>query len=97
MAKKGTSFFDRLRSRRSVLKRTRKRDDLPEVVLYLEWIGGEAKRRVMAPDGSEHVFADAVIESNYKSASKQEAEKLIEAYWKKEIAQPQEPVRNPTA
>lgn len=96
MTTKGTSFFDRLRSRRSVLKRTRKRQDLPEVVLYLDWIGGESKRRVMASDGSEHIFADAVIESNYKSASKQEAKKLIEAHWKAEIAKPQEPVRNPT-
>ena len=88
-------FFDRAKARRSVFKRTRKRDDLPEAILYLEWIGGEAKRKVLDPEGAEHVLSDTVIESHYKMASKPEAKKLIASHWAKQVADKQEPVRKP--
>lgn len=88
-----SDFFERLRARRSVLKRTRKREDLPEAVLYLEWIGGEGARKLLDPEGKEHVLPDAVVESNYKSASKAEGKKLIEKYWKQQAAKKQEPIR----
>ena len=87
------AFFDRLRARRTVLKRTRKRPDLPEAALYIEWIGGENKRRLMAPDGTEHVFADKLVESYYKIAGKADGTKLIEAHWSEEVAKAQEPAR----
>ena len=86
-------FFDRLRMRRSVLKRTTKKKELPEAVLYLEWLGGETSRKVMDPEGTEQVLTDHVLESNYKLVSNAEAKKLIAAHWSKQVAKPQEPVR----
>lgn len=93
MSSSVSDFFDRLRARRSVLKRTRKRDDLPEAVLYLEWVGGEGARRLLDPEGKEHVLPDAVVQSNYKSATKAEGKKLIEKYWADHAAKKQEPIR----
>ncbi len=86
-------FFSRLRVRRSVLKRTTKRKDLPPAVLYLEWLSGENSRRVMGPDGQAHVFTDDLLQSHFKLVSNTEAQRLIEAHWQKEIAPTQEPVR----
>jgi hypothetical protein len=91
-----SDFFARLRVRRSVLKRTTKRKDLPEAVLYLEWLSGEAKRKVLDGAGQEHVFADDLLQSNFKLVNNAEAQKLIDAHWKKHVAEPQAPVRNPS-
>ena len=87
-------FFDRLRVRKSVLKRTTKRKELPEVVLYLEWLGGEARRRVLDAEGGEHVLTDDVVQSNYKLVSNAQAKKLIATHWKGDVAAKQQPVRN---
>ncbi len=88
-----TEFFDKVRARRTVFKRTRKRDELPSAVLYVEWLGSENKRRVIDPEGNEHELTDKLIESNYKIVGKAEAKKLIEAHWKKHAAEKKEPVR----
>ena len=48
-----SEFFDKARARRTVFKRTRKRDDLPPAVLYLEWLGSENKRRVLDAEGKD--------------------------------------------
>ena len=62
-------------------------------MLYIEWLGGENKRRLMGPDGTEHVLADKLVESYYKIAGKHDGNKLIEAHWSEEVAKAQEPVR----
>jgi hypothetical protein len=87
-------FFTRLRVRRSVLKRTTRRKSLPEAVLYLEWLGGEASRRLLDVERQEHVLTDDVIQSNYKLVSNAQAKKLIASHWQDEAAQAGEPVRN---
>lgn len=88
-------FFSKLRARRSVLTRTRKRTELPTAVLYLEWVGGEAKRKLLDPEGNEHTLSDTVIQSNYKVASKSQAKALIEKHWAEAVAPKQTPVSHP--
>lgn len=88
-----SDFFARLRVRKSVLKRTTKRKELPEAVLYVEWLGGEARRRVLDTDRKEHLLTDDIVQSNYKLVSNAEAKKLIASHWKEDVATPQQPVR----
>ena len=88
-----SDFFDRLRVRKSVLKRTTKRKELPEAVLYVEWLSGEARRRLLDVARNEHVLNDDVIQSNYKLVSNAQAKKLIASHWKDDVATPQQPVR----
>lgn len=88
-----TDFFDRLRVRKSVLKRTTKRKELPEAVLYVEWLSGEARRRLLDAERKEHVLADDVVQSNYKLVNNAQAKKLIASHWKEDVAAPQKPVR----
>jgi hypothetical protein len=88
-----SDFFDRLRIRKSVLKRTTKRKELPEAVLYLEWLSGEARRRLLDVARKEHLLADDVIQSNYKLVSNAQAKKMIASHWKEDVAAPQQPVR----
>lgn len=90
-------FFSKVRSRRTVLKRTRPSPELPPAVLYLEWLNVEGKRKVLDPEGNEHVLTDKVLMSNFKIVSKTEANKLIEAHWKDQIAKVQEPARKADA
>lgn len=87
-------FFSKLRARRSVLKRTRDRADLPGAVLYLEWIGGEAKRKVLDTDGNEHTLADVVLQSNYKVVNRPQAKELIAKHWAEAAAPKQTPTAN---
>ena len=86
-------FFTRLRVRKSVLKRTTKRKELPEAVLYVEWLSGEARRRVLDAERKSHVFTDDVIQSNYKLVSNAVAKKLVASHWKEDVGEPQKPVR----
>lgn len=88
-----SDFFSRLRIRKSVLKRTTKRKELPEAVLYVEWLSGEARRRVLDAERKEHVLTDDVVQSNYKLVSNAVAKKLIESHWKADVGEPQKPVR----
>ena len=85
--------FSKLRPRRSVLKRTTKRPDLPAAVLYVEWLGGEMSRKVVDAEGKEHVLTDATMQSHYKLVSGPSAKELIEAHWAKLAAEPQAPAR----
>ena len=75
-----SEFFDRLRMRRSVLKRTTRRKDLPEAVLYLEWLGGEMSRKVMDPEGNKQVITDHLLESNFKLVNKKTQENPVSGY-----------------
>lgn len=86
-------FFTRLRVRKSVLKRTTPRKALPEAVLYVEWLSGEASRRLLDAGCNEHVLTDDVIQSNYKLVNNAQAKKLIESHWQDEVAKAGEPVR----
>lgn len=88
-----SDFFSRLRVRKSVLKRTTKRKELPEAVLYVEWLSGEARRKVLDAEGGEHLLTDDVVQSNYKLVSNAQAKKLIDAHWKDHVVAPQPPVR----
>jgi hypothetical protein len=86
-------FFAKVRSRRTVLKRTRPSSELPPAILYLEWLNTEGKRKVLDPEGKEHVLTDKVIMSNYKIVNKGKAEELIKAHWAEQAAKAQEPLR----
>lgn len=74
-------FLTKARARRSVLKRTRGRSDLPSPVLYMEWLSGEMKRRVIDVEGHEHLLADAVVQSYYRLVTGGQAKDLIAAHW----------------
>ena len=74
-------FFSKLRIQKSVLKRTRKRDDLPREALYVEWLSGEGRRKVLDTRGKEHLITDKVLQSNYKLATGSDAKKLIATHW----------------
>lgn len=73
--------FDKLRAKKSVLQRTRPRNDLPKVALYLEWLGGTGQRKVLGPDQQERVLDDKVVQSNYKVATGKKAQALLEEHW----------------
>ena len=88
-----SNFFERLRVRKSVLKRTTKRKELPEAVLYVEWLSGEARRRLLDAERTEHVLTDDVIQSNYKLVSNAQAKKLIASHWQADVGEPQKPMR----
>ena len=74
-------FFRNIRPRKSVLKRTRPRADLPQYVLYLGELVGQNQRRVVGPTGEEKVLTDKIVESNYKLVSGPEAEALVQEHW----------------
>lgn len=74
-------LFDKLRARRSVLKRTAKRPQLPPLILYLEWLGGTGQRRFLAEDGQEHVLDDKTVQSSYKLVPGKDSKALIEKHW----------------
>ena len=46
-----SDFLNKLRSKRTVLTRTQKRPQLPETVIYIEWLAGAAQRRVVDTEG----------------------------------------------
>lgn len=74
--------FDKLRARRSVLKRTNSnRKELPKLVLYLEWLGGTSQRKVMDSEQNEHVLDDKIVQSYYKLVSGSEAKDLLAQHW----------------
>ena len=74
-------FFSKLRVRRSVLKRTGKFSELPEKVLYVEWLSNEGKRKVLDVEGKEHAITDRKMQSNYKMATRRAAKKMIAEHW----------------
>jgi hypothetical protein len=76
-------FLTKARAMKSVLKRTRGRAELPSPVLYMEWLSGEMKRRVLDTDGKEHLLPDAVVQSNYKLVTGGQAKELIAEHWAK--------------
>ena len=86
-------LLDKMRARRTVLIRTTKRPDLPESALYLEWLGGQASRKVLGADHKEHILTDAIVRSNFKLASGPEAEVLVTQHWGNDVAEPQQPIR----
>lgn len=79
-------FLNKARAMKTVLKKTRSRSDLPSPVLYMEWLSGEAKRRVIDTQGAEHMLADAVVQSNYKLVTGGQAKELIAEHWAKVAA-----------
>ena len=74
-------FFSKLQAYRTVLTRTRPRNELPTQVLYLEWLAGQGKRRVIDTEGNEHVITDKMLQSNYKMATGSSSKKIISQYW----------------
>ncbi|MDF1561584.1 MAG: hypothetical protein P1V51_01000 [Deltaproteobacteria bacterium] len=88
-----SQFFERLHPRRSVLQRTRRREELPEIALYVDWVPGTGQRKLLDAEGKEHVFDDGTVESNYKLASGGTAKKLIAKHWAKEEAKKEAPFK----
>lgn len=74
-------FLSKARPGRTVLQCTRPRADLPNVVLYLEWLSGVSKRRVVDNKGQEHILADKILQSNYKLIPAAQADALIAKHW----------------
>jgi hypothetical protein len=75
------SFLEKLRPYKSVVRRTRAKADLPEELLYADWLGGEGSRKMIDLQGNEHVITDKVLQSNYKLATGAYAKKLIKEHW----------------
>jgi hypothetical protein len=71
------------RAGRTVLKRTTSTQggELPRLVLYMEWLAGESRRRVIDTDGQEHRIPDRIIESSYKLVTGGQAEELLHEHW----------------
>ena len=84
-------FLDKIQTRRTVLKRTRSRADLPVLVFYIEPVAGQPKRRVLDSDGQEHVIDDAVLQSQYKLVTGAQGKELIDKHWAKEKPPAQKP------
>ena len=80
--------FPKVRAKRTVFKRTRSRPELPVLVLYIEQVAGEAKRRVKDIDGNEHLIADTVLQSHFRMVSKTQATALIAEHWPPDQAAP---------
>ena len=75
------NFLEKLRPYKSVVRRTRPQKDLPEELLYADWLGGEGKRKLIDLQGNEHVLTDKVLQSNSKMATGSYAKKLIKEHW----------------
>lgn len=80
-------ILGKARAGRTVLKRTTSTQggELPRLVLYMEWLAGERKRRVIDTDGKEHAIPDNVVESSYKLVTGSQAQELIEKHWPKAL------------
>ncbi len=76
-----SDFFKNLQARRTVLKRTKVKPELPAVVLYIETLGGEMKRRVLDTKGGEHLINDKVMQSYYRVLPGSQAKELIAQHW----------------
>lgn len=73
--------LDKLRTRRTIFKRTKTRPDLPRLGLYIEWLGGTAQRRILDEQNAEHVIDDKVLLSYYKLVNKAESKALLVRHW----------------
>jgi len=80
-------FLEKLRPNKTVLIRTRPRQELPAELLYVEWLVNEGKRKLLDHGGDEHVIADKLLQSNYKIATGAAAKKLIKEHWPKPAPQ----------
>ncbi len=77
------NFLEKLRPYKTVLKRTSSRKEFANELLYVEWLSGEGKRKLLDHGGNEHVLTDKSLESNYKMATGGAAKKLIKEHWPK--------------
>jgi hypothetical protein len=55
--------------------------ELPRLVLYVEWLAGENKRRVVDTEGKEHRLNDRIVESSYRLVTGGQAEELLAEHW----------------
>ena len=74
-------FLDKLRPYKTVLKRTSNKQDFAFELLYVEWLAGESKRKLLDRSGGEHTLADKDLLSHYKVATGSAAKKLIKEHW----------------
>jgi hypothetical protein len=81
-------FLSKARARRSVMKKTRGPASLPSPVLYMEWLSGEMKRRVLDVKGVDHLLLDATLQSNYKLLTGPQAKELLAKHWPQMQATP---------
>lgn len=80
-----SDFLKALQARRSVLKRTKPKADLPALALYMEALSGEMKRRVLDEQGGEHLITDKMIQSYYRVLPGSQAKELIAQHWASQI------------
>jgi hypothetical protein len=77
-------ILGKARAGRTVLKRTNTQQaNMPKLVLYLEWLAGENKRRVLDTENKEHRIDDRTIESSYRLVTGNQAQELMEKHWPK--------------
>ena len=77
------TMLDKMQTRRTVLKRTRPRADLPALALYVETVSGQPKRKVLDTEGKEHVIEETLLQSQYKVVTGPQAKDLIDQHWPK--------------
>jgi hypothetical protein len=75
--------LDKLKANKSVLKRTKPGKGLPKLVLYVEWLAGERRRKVLDEEGAVHQIDDAAMISHYKLVTGSQGKELIEKHWAK--------------
>lgn len=74
-------ILGKARAGRTVLKRTTSQSNIPKLVLYVEWLAGENKRRVLDTEQKEHRIDDRIIESSYRLVTGGQAQELLEKHW----------------
>jgi len=82
------TMLEKMQTRRTVLKRTRPRADLPALALYVETVAGQPKRKVLDTDGKEHVLDETLLQSQYKLVTGPQAKELIDQHWPKAKEEP---------
>ena len=82
------TMLEKMQIRRTVLKRTRPRADLPALALYVETVAGQTKRKVLDTEGKEHVIDETLLQSQYKVVTGPQAKELIDQHWPKAKEEP---------
>ena len=75
------NFLEKLRANRTVLKRTKNIPGLPKLAIYVEWLSGQFKRRVIDELGQSYDIDDNIMQSAYKMVTGGQARVLIGKYW----------------
>jgi hypothetical protein len=73
--------IDKLLAKRSVLERTKKQDNLPNLALYTQWLGGTGQRRLIDIEQGEHIVDDKTVKSCFRMLTGSQSKALIKEHW----------------